>query len=259
MKRFICLFCAVLLLSLAACGKKKAAANPTTPEGEQVILPTVSPDTPADAVILSGFDKMLSSSSFVITVDTTTASGDATALNTEVFQTVGKFQDTEKGFIALFSSSEGDETYLYGGEIYTYPPLNQESLEEEHTKESAMLKFFSKHGFHEVTLEEFLLKNPKRSDNSDGSITYSLDNLSVADYAWLVLGKEMSDEEADKYVNKGCSLSFTVDAAGYLSRAEVIFNWETSDGDQVNQLKKVFTTTQFGEDLQIQTPEWVTG
>lgn len=254
MKRIISLLCALLLLGLCACGKDAAPAKtqPTT---------TPAPDEEVSAldILLPAMEKLQAESAFVITMDSTTEYGDDTSLNTEQLQTVGKFQKGESGYVALITNSENFGVYMRGAEIFRTRQATPESKDQDHTVQTVLDEFYRNTCFHSLTVEDFAAKEPQRTNNADGSITFTLPELSVVDYSWLVLGKEMSEKEAAMYVSKGISLSFTVDAKGYLSGAEVNFAWATTDGDQQSRMHAVFTVSQIGQDLKIQEPDWISG
>lgn len=254
MKKIISLLCVLLLLGLCACGKEKAAPTAAKPQAT-----TPSEEVSAMDVLLAAMAKLQAEKSFAITVDSTTEYGDATNLNTEQLQTVGKFQKAESGYVALITNSENFGVYMCGAEIYRTQQTTPESKDQDHTIQVVLDEFYRYTGFHSLTLEDFAAKEPQRTNNADGSITFTLPEVSVQDYSWLVSGKEMSEQEAAQYVSKGISISFTVDAKGYLSGAEVNFAWATPEGDQQSRMHAVYTVSQIGEDLNIQAPDWTTG
>ena len=262
MKRAISLICLLsLLLAMTACKKKAAPAPTTAPPttAPEAAIPEPGPDVPPAKILLPALEKLYKEKSFVVAMDSTMQYGDATSTTTEQLQTVCKLQQDDHGYTALITTNEGVCVYMCGAEIYRTQAPVHESKNYGHNLEIVLEEFYRLAAFHGYTVEEFSAALPQYTKNPDGSITFTLPELTFAEYSWLVMGIEMTNEEAALYVSKGISMSFTVDAAGYLSRAEVNAAWATADGTQQSGMHAVFTVSQIGQELDIQAPDWVYG
>ena len=257
MKKFICILCVLALLcGITGCKKKEdapaastapATTAPATTAPKENNTPTEPEDTTPqlppeelsdqDSLIMNK-NNLEKASGFVITA-TSTVGQAAENITIQV-----KKNDLG-GYDALHTivDGAGNETGVYyGGKSACYNELEGCSFEDSDapfTLDQVLEPFLSEIGFHKNLVSNFFSLSPAKIENEDGSVTYSL----------------QADAQNTLFDAKG-ALSFTVNAQGYLCKAELSFYSLAVEGGNPHQFHCVLNIGQIGQVSQITPPAW---